>query len=107
MSAGVVAGRTYTFNVLFLDGFGVPSSPVDATIEIFYFRNDLKNLIFQGPLVATPEPGRFIKSVLLPEDLMTGEIVYGIMRGSDPVTARPMTVEDEISIISPIKTGAL
>jgi hypothetical protein len=102
-----IAGRSFTFTVLFLDEFGAPASPPDALIEVFYFRNDTKNTVFHGTLVSTGEAGRYIKTVTLPDTLSNVDTVYGIMRGTDPLTSSLIVVEQEVSIVSPVKNGAI
>ena len=106
MSLGV-AGRTFTFTVLFLDGFGAPSTPTDAEIEVFYFSDGDKVTLFSGAMTATPEPGRFKHGIIIPATLTEADTVYGIMRGTDPTTSSLMVIEQEVSIVTVMKAGAI
>lgn len=98
-----VPGELFTFQVLFLDGFGNPIA-VPATIEVFAF----SQVGSKVPLVAAGtamspvvgDLGRYVYLYSVPSTWTDQPNIYGIMQGVDPVSATNIVVEEQVDVIT-------
>jgi hypothetical protein len=107
MAKGII-GSPFSFTVLFVDGDGNPIEPTDTTIEVFYFDSvGAKQVITAaGTAMAAVvgNPGRFQYTVTIPEALPIASEVYGVMRGTDPLTGTEVLAEQEVD---PFEEGGI
>ena len=96
-------GEVFTFQILFLDGTGTPLVPPDPTIEVFAFDGDGAKV----PLVAAGtamspvvgDTGRYIYIYPVPSPWPYQPTMYGVMQGTDPLTATVILAEMDVDVI--------
>ncbi len=107
MAKGII-GEPFTFTVLFIDGDGVPITPPNPSIEVFYFDEaGTKQAVSVAgtPMTAVPgDAGRFQYTVTIPLTLPVSSEVYGVMRGTDPTTGTEVIAEQEVD---PFEEGGI
>jgi hypothetical protein len=104
VSKGII-GEQFTFTVLFLDGTNQPTDVLNPTIEVFYFTDAGQRtyLVAAGtflPQSFPVETGRYAYTMQIPTTLESHQELYGIMRGTDPITADPYVIEQQVDLFS-------
>lgn len=109
MSKGII-GKAFTFTVLFVDPLNTPIDPLTPTIEVFYF-NDAGTKVYIVP-IATPLPpvvpaevGRYSYTLIIPGSLDPRYELYGMMRGTDPISGFPLVAEQQVDLFFQDGTG--
>lgn len=102
MAKGLI-GQPYTFTALFLDAGGDPTDVDDPTIEVFYFTDagERVHLVAMGtalPKSSPAETGRYAFTYTVSDALTPNQQVFAVMRGTDPGTAAPYTVTQELDL---------
>lgn len=107
--AEAILGSTYTFQVLFVDGDGIPVVVGDPRISIFRYATGAKEtLVNNQPLVASvpAEVGRYVYAYVIPTSFHDGDTIYGEMTGNDlAVPGDVFRHDEEVSIIAPTRAG--
>jgi len=100
-----IIGQPFTFTALFLDATNSPVNPLDATIEVFYY-SDVGVKVYIVPIGTSmtaslpPEVGRFFHNFTIPGSLEIRNVLYGVMRGTDPFTTDLLVIEQEVSLFT-------
>jgi len=102
MATGMI-GQPYTFQVLFLDQNNDPVAVNTPVIEIYHFETDGTKTSLVGPgeplLPATPaETGRYTYTYTIPDTLIAGDVIYGLMQGVDPGIGITLIVEQTVDL---------
>jgi hypothetical protein len=102
MSKGVV-GQKFTFQALFVDSLGNPQYVLTPTISIFRYDEDGLKVTLLGttalPASIPLEVGRYSYTYLIPGTFTVRDVLYGDMRGVDPVTLAVLIVEQEVDLV--------
>jgi len=107
--AEAIISSTHTFQVLFVNGDGIPVDVGNPRITVFRYATGVKEtLVNNQPMVAsTPaETGRYVYSYVVPSTFHDGDTIYGEMSGDD--LANPGDVlrhDEEVSIIAATRAG--
>jgi len=100
--ARAIIGQPFTFTMLFVDGNGAPFVPSSPNIEMFYFDSSgvKQTLVVAGtPMVSVPgATGRYSYTIIIPEYLTPTEQIYGIMRGTEPISGVIALSEQEVDL---------
>lgn len=100
-----ILGKSFTFQVLFVDALSNPMTPNNPRISVFKFsqagaREDL--IVDQVMVPVVPaEVGRYTYTYQIASPLDAGDVLYAEMRGTDPDDF-VMTVEQEVTVVSPV-----
>lgn len=109
MATEAVIGKSYTFQVLFLDELNDPVVPNDPVINIFRYDDVGVRLALVTDAAMSPvvpaDPGRYVYVYSLPLSLSDGDNIYGEMQGVDPGTNLRMITETVVVAISPNRGG--
>lgn len=113
MSQAVI-GKTYTFQVLFLDEDLNPVEAEDPEIIIFnYSQAGVKQVLVNTTAMVPVQPeesGRFTYTYTLPGSLRHGDVIIGMMTANDPgAPGTRFVVEEVVDVIalSTVSTGGL
>ena len=103
MATGLI-GQPFVFQILFLDEDNDPIAVNDATIQVFKFDEDgTKDILVATTAMAAvvEETGRYIYILLdsITGALAAGDVVYGMMKGTNPATSAQMIWEIEVNMI--------
>jgi len=105
MATQATIGKSFTFDVLFLDEVNVPVIPVNPTIDVFMYNNGSKvDLVTAAPMlpVDPPEPGRYVYVYALPLSLVDGDNIHAEMKGIDSGSGLLMYARDVVVAKSPV-----
>lgn len=104
MATEAVIGKSYTFQVLFLDNFNLPLVAVNPTINLFQYDNfGVRQTLVAGATmspVVPPEDGRFVYVYSLPLSLLDGDNLHAEMEGLDPGSGGRLVTEQVVVAIS-------
>lgn len=103
--ADAVAGRPYTFQVLFVDETNSPVAVADPTITIFSFSQaGVKQVLIQSAAMQAAVPaevGRYTYVYAVPGAYSPGDNIFVEMTATDPgLPGTRFLIEDSISIVS-------
>jgi len=104
MSKGII-GRPYTFTVLWVDETGTPFDVNNPTVEVFYWdeAGDKVTLVPAATVLPKSVPaeiGRYAFTITIPDSLDPSRMIYGTMRGEDPVSGKDLVVEDLVDLFT-------
>ena len=102
MATGMI-GQSYTFQVLFLDQANNPIAANNPVINVYHFETDGSKTSLVGPgeplIPAVPaELGRYTYTYTLPDTLIAGDVIYGLMQGVDPGLGITLIVEQTVDL---------
>ena len=96
-------GEVFTFQILFLDGTGNPVTPPDPTIEVFAFTPSGSKVTLVAPGTAMSpvagDTGRYVYIYPVPSTWVYQPTMYGVMQGTDPLTATVILAEMDVDVI--------
>jgi len=99
MAKGII-GEPFTFTALFLDSSGNPITPLNPSIEVFYFdaSGNRQGVVVAGTAMSavTGVTGRYKYTVTIPAILTPSIMLYGVMEGEDPATGVLAVVEEGV-----------
>lgn len=102
-------GDTYTFTVAFFDGFNTPLIVPDPAIEIFSFdTNGTKVVLVQAgtEMVAVEDDvGRYAYTYQIDLAYSLAPTIFAMMSGTDPESASPIIVEEQLHLVSGSGSG--
>lgn len=104
MAKGII-GQTFTFTCLFLDSEGIPFTPDDPTIEVFYFNSTgVKQTLVSAGTALVPvsgDTGRYRYTIMISTQLTEALQLYGVMQGNHPTTDERITFEQPVDLFNP------
>jgi|3_EtaG_2_1085321.scaffolds.fasta_scaffold00032_80 hypothetical protein len=99
MAKGII-GDPFTFTALFVDSSGDPITPLNPSIEVFYFDavGDKQGVVVAGTAMTAVagDTGRYKYTVTIPAILTPAIMLYGVMEGEDPATGVSAVVEEGV-----------
>lgn len=110
-----IIGQPITFQVLFVDEQNLPLTVADALITIFRFDNreggDGSRVAVATDAIMTAvgitDPGRYVYLLSNTSSLVTGDVLYSKMSGTNPDTSALMLSEQEFNMVSAVSaTGS-
>ena len=110
-----IIGQPLTFQVLFVNAQNEPLVVSDATISIFRFDNRVGGdgsrvaIVTDAPMTAVgvTDVGRYVYLLVNTSSLVTGDVVYSTVTGTNPDTLSVLLFEHEFSMVSAISaTGS-
>lgn len=108
MPTGVI-GQPYVFQVLFVDEQNLPVAAEDVVCSVFKFTSSGAKtaLVSDADMSAVAgDTGRFTYVLLDTSSLDPGDVLYGLMVGTNPDTDARMLAEVDVSMVVASSSGA-
>lgn len=108
MPIGVIA-QPYVFQHLFIDEQNLPVAATGVTISVYRFNASGAEVVIVDSVPMTSvsgDTGRFLYVLLDTSALNPGDVIYGLMSGTNPDTSAQMLVEVAISMVVAASSGA-